>query len=99
MMPVSATAERAGSAQDWTHPRGIYTLFFTEMWERMRLGVIAVLFVASAVFWAGFEQVGSSFSLFAERFTLRQVGTWEMPAGWFQSVNPVFVIVLMRGIE
>jgi POT family proton-dependent oligopeptide transporter len=62
--------------------------------EKDNLGVIAILFLASAVFWAGFEQVGSSFSLFAERFTVRVIAGWEMPAGWFQSFNPLFVIAL-----
>ena len=62
--------------------------------ERHRVGVIAVFFVASAVFWAGFEQAGSSMNLFAERLTDRALLGWEMPASWLQSVNPVFIIVL-----
>jgi POT family proton-dependent oligopeptide transporter len=62
--------------------------------ELRRLGVIAVLFAASALFWSGFEQVGSSLSLFAERFTDRVVLGWQVPAGWFQSVNALFVILL-----
>ncbi|HSJ03952.1 MAG TPA: oligopeptide:H+ symporter, partial [Verrucomicrobium sp.] len=41
--------------------------------EKKRLGVLAILFVASAVFWSGFEQAGSSMNLFAERFTDRQM--------------------------
>ena len=35
--------------------------------------MILVLFFASALFWAGFEQAGSSFNLFAERYTDRQM--------------------------
>lgn len=62
--------------------------------ERKRVGVIAILFVSSALFWSGFEQAGSSFSLFAERQTLRRYFGWEMPAGWFQMVGPVFIIGL-----
>ena len=62
--------------------------------EKKRYLVVVMLFAASAVFWAGFEQVGSSFSLFAERFTVRTFGSWEMPAGWFQSVNPLLVVAL-----
>ncbi len=62
--------------------------------ERRRLVVIVVLFAASALFWAGFEQVGSSFSLFAERFTIRQLGSWEVPASWIQALNPLCVIAL-----
>jgi len=62
--------------------------------EKKRLVVILVLFLASALFWAGFEQVGSSFSIFAERFTVRQFGSWEMPASWIQALNPLCVIAL-----
>jgi proton-dependent oligopeptide transporter, POT family len=62
--------------------------------ERRRLMVIAVLFIASAMFWSGFEQAGSSLNLFAERFTDRTIGGFETPAGWFQVFNPVFIIAL-----
>ena len=62
--------------------------------EKKRLCVILVLFVSSAMFWAGFEQAGSSLNLFADRFTTRLIGNWEMPAGWFQAYNPVFIITL-----
>jgi len=60
--------------------------------ERERVGVILVLFAASALFWAGFEQAGSSFNLFAERDTVRQLGGFEIPAAWFQALGPVFII-------
>lgn len=62
--------------------------------EKKRVGVIAILFVASAMFWSGFEQAGSSLNLFAERHTVRTFLNWETPASWFQSLNPVFIITL-----
>lgn len=62
--------------------------------EKKRIGVVAVLFVAAAMFFAGLEQAGSSFNLFAERHTDRIVAGWEMPAGWFQTINPLFVVLL-----
>jgi proton-dependent oligopeptide transporter, POT family len=62
--------------------------------EVKRTVVILVLVFACAMFWAGFEQAGSSLNLFAERFTERTIGGFEIPAGWFQSLNPAFVIVL-----
>lgn len=60
--------------------------------ERRRVGMIIVLFLAAAVFWAGFEQAGSSFNLFAERYTDRALGSFEVPAAWFQALGPVFII-------
>jgi POT family proton-dependent oligopeptide transporter len=64
--------------------------------ERNRMLVIAVLFVASAMFWAGFEQAGSSLNLFAAQNTLRDlpIASFTVPAGWFQSLNAIFVIGL-----
>ena len=62
--------------------------------ERNRTVVILVLVVACAMFWSGFEQAGSSLNLFAERYTLRQLGDFEVPASWFQSLNPAFIILL-----
>lgn len=62
--------------------------------EKRHLGVILVLFVSSVLFWAGFEQVGSSFNLFAEKYTVRTYFGWTMPAEWFQSINAFFVVLL-----
>jgi POT family proton-dependent oligopeptide transporter len=61
--------------------------------ERRRIVVVLVMFVACALFWSGFEQAGSSMNLFARRHTDRFVGDFEIPAGWFQSVQPAFVII------
>jgi POT family proton-dependent oligopeptide transporter len=61
--------------------------------ERRRIQVVLVMFVACALFWSGFEQAGSSMNLFAKRHTDRWIGDFEIPAGWFQSVQPAFVIL------
>jgi POT family proton-dependent oligopeptide transporter len=62
--------------------------------ERNRTIVIVALVIACAMFWSGFEQAGSSLNLFAERYTIRQLGNFEIPAQWFQSLNPAFIILL-----
>ena len=62
--------------------------------ERGRIIVIAVLIFAATVFWAGFEQAGSSLNLFAERYTVRDFGNFTVPATWFQSLNPAFILIL-----
>ena len=80
---------------------GVAVLFFGVVFlrggldrpEKLRVGVILILCIASALFWAGFEQAGSSLNLFAERYTRRQFG-FEIPASWFQSLGPIFVITL-----
>jgi dipeptide/tripeptide permease len=45
------------------------------------------LFVFAAVFWSAFEEAPTSLNPFAKDFTDRQIGSFEVPAVWFQSVN------------
>ena len=81
-----------------------FCLFGLTPAERKRVLAILVLFLAATLFWAGFEQAGSSFNLFAQEHTQRTVhmpslgGTggqaYVVPAGWFQSLGAVFVITL-----
>ena len=62
--------------------------------ERKRAGAILVLFISAAIFWAVYEQAGSSLTLFAERNTNRVILGHQFPASWYQSVQPVVVILL-----
>lgn len=111
--------------------------------EKKRIVVVFILVLASAMFWAGFEQAGSSMNLFADRHTDLSVPGWaetiaswikqafsqlilwlasalawcgleradssmtafaevvgslkimeKFPSSWFQSLNPLFIIVL-----
>lgn len=62
--------------------------------ERNRVFVIIVLVAACALFWSGFEQAGSSLNLFAERYTIREIGSFVIPTTWFQSLNPIFIVAL-----
>jgi POT family proton-dependent oligopeptide transporter len=73
----------------------LYLFFFAGLTgaERGRCAVMAALFTASVVFWAGYEQMGASFNLFAQRYTERHILGWEMPAGVLQAVNPILIIV------
>ena len=61
--------------------------------EKRSVVVLLVLVAASSIFWAGYEQAGSSLTLFAEHFTDRHIGSYQFPAGWFQSVQAVFVLL------
>lgn len=62
--------------------------------EMKRLGALFLVCVASTMFWAGFEQAGSSFNLFARDLTDRMVGDFEIPTTWFQSLNSFFLVAL-----
>jgi POT family proton-dependent oligopeptide transporter len=61
--------------------------------EKKRVVVIMVLFIFAAIFWSAFEQAPTALNLFARDFTDRKLGGFEIPATWFQSVNPLLIIV------
>ncbi len=66
--------------------------------EKKRVGVIIVFFLCAALFWAGFEQQGTTFNKFAFEFTDRSAlgGFFSdglHPATWYQSANPLFIII------
>ncbi|WP_337840350.1 peptide MFS transporter [Rheinheimera sp.] len=58
-----------------------------------RLRVVLFLFIFVTMFWLAFEQAGGLMSLFALSHTDRFIGTFEVPAGWFQSLNSLFIII------
>ena len=64
--------------------------------EKKRLAVVFVLCFASALFWSGFEQAGSSFNLFADRYTdnVIEAINFTIPSSWYQSLNSFFIITL-----
>ena len=62
--------------------------------DRGPTACILIFIVFNAIFWLAFEQAGSSLNLFAAEMTDRYVGSWEMPATWFQSVGPLLIILL-----
>lgn len=66
--------------------------------ETRRLGAIFYFFIGAIIFWALFEQAGSSLNLFADRFTATHVAGVEVPASWYQSANPFFVIILTLAV-
>ncbi|NOT71390.1 MAG: peptide MFS transporter [Hyphomicrobium sp.] len=62
--------------------------------DAQRLAAIGVLFIAAMIFWAIFEQAGTTIALFADRLTRNEIAGVPFPSAWFQSINPIFVILL-----
>ena len=62
--------------------------------ERRR--IVALLVTAGFVvfFWAAYEQAGSSMTLFADRYTDLDLAGFRVPSSWFQSLNPLLILVL-----
>jgi POT family proton-dependent oligopeptide transporter len=61
--------------------------------ERDRLTALLVVFAFTIVFWMSFEQTASSMNFFAAKRIDRTVWGFEVPAPWFQSVNPGVLIL------
>ena len=62
--------------------------------ESHRIAAILVFFIAAIIFWAVFEQAGSSLTLFADELTHNEIAGWAFPSSWFQSVNSLFILAL-----
>ncbi|MFT3732509.1 MAG: peptide MFS transporter [Hyphomicrobium sp.] len=62
--------------------------------DARRMAAVGVYFLAAMVFWAIFEQAGTTLSLFADTLTRNEVLGMPFPSSWFQSANPIFVIML-----
>ena len=88
-----------------TYPAIVYALFaiqiiailffaFRPDVDSKRMAAILVFFFAAEIFWAIFEQTGSSISLFADKLTDNTAFGHEFPSSWWQSVNSIWVILL-----
>ena len=62
--------------------------------ESRRLAAILIFFICAILFWAVFEQAGSSLTLFAEDLTQNTLIGYAFPSAWFQSVNSLFILAL-----
>lgn len=59
-----------------------------------RVIAMLIIFAFNVLFWMFFEQAGSSFNFLAQHIVDRDVAGWEFPVGWFQSVNPIAIVLL-----
>ncbi|MDM3872674.1 peptide MFS transporter [Porticoccus sp. W117] len=62
--------------------------------ERDRMMVASGLIAFSVLFWALFEQAGSSLNIYTDRSVDRMLFGWEIKASQFQSLNALFIIAL-----
>jgi proton-dependent oligopeptide transporter, POT family len=66
----------------------------TQAQERRNVARLFGLFVGATVFWAAEEQAGGSLTLFAQRFVDRTFLGYIFPAAWYQSISPLYIVVL-----
>jgi proton-dependent oligopeptide transporter, POT family len=90
LVPVSQARESSHEPTAPDTPKA-GPAFTREDWGRISAASILTLF--ALIFWAGFEQAGSSLNLFADQATRLTMFHFAYPSSWFQSVEPLFVIV------
>ena len=65
--------------------------------EKQRIAVIFIMAFFSVFFWAIFEQKGAALNLIADEHVNRVINffgkPFEIPTAWFQSVNPLFIML------
>ena len=65
--------------------------------EKDRIKLLILSFILIIIFWASFEQAGGLMNLYAFEKTDRSISfinNWEIPTSWFQSINPLLIILL-----
>ncbi len=68
----------------------LYEAFKLDKEPRERIFAILFLIALNPIFWGLFEQAGGSMNLFTDRF----VDRGGVPASIFQSINPIYIILL-----
>jgi POT family proton-dependent oligopeptide transporter len=87
-LAVTADAGARRLTGDGSRGRGLTRAEWT------RVGAIVIFFVAATLFWGAYEQAGSTLTFFADRYTRLEVWGVSIPASWFQSIQPIFLILL-----
>ncbi|MBN2437937.1 MAG: peptide MFS transporter [Deltaproteobacteria bacterium] len=78
---------QAGPAEETTAPAGL------DGNEGRRILGLAVICTVVMLFWIAFEQQGNTIAMWADADTDRHILGWEVPATWFQSLNPMFIFL------
>ena len=80
--PKAKAADTAGTSGSLT----------ADEWKR--IAAIVVFFVFASIFWGAYEQAASTLSLFGDRYTRHEIFGFDFPSSWFQTVQPISVIIL-----
>lgn len=60
--------------------------------EKSRVLAYIPLFICAVMFWAIADQSATILATFVDTRTDLSIGNFEIPAAWFQSLNPMFII-------
>ncbi|MGF1550225.1 MAG: peptide MFS transporter [Sphingomonadaceae bacterium] len=62
--------------------------------SRDRIYAAIFLIALQPLFWALFEQAGSSLNIYTDEHVNREIFGWEVPAAMFQSINAIYIVML-----
>ena len=71
----------------------IWQSFINRNEDRDRIFAAMFLIIGSILFWALFEQAGSSLNLFTDRHVDRTIFGLDVPASMFQSINAIYIVL------
>ena len=66
--------------------------------EKDRILVTYLAYLIVIVFWGAFEQAGGLMNLYASQKTDLALGSFMVPASWFQSVNAIFILIFATAV-
>ena len=66
--------------------------------EKDRILVTYLAYLIVIVFWGAFEQAGGLMNLYASQKTDLALGSFMIPASWFQSVNAIFILIFATAV-
>lgn len=72
----------------------MFTSKKTKAEEKSHLLAYIPLFITGTMFWVIQEQGSTILARYAKERTDLSLGSFEIPAAWFQSLNPLFIIIL-----
>lgn len=61
--------------------------------EKDRILVTYLSFLIIIIFWGSFEQAGGLMNIYTKEKTDLSLGSFDVPASWFQSVNAIFILI------
>ncbi|MBW4095473.1 MAG: MFS transporter [Acidobacteria bacterium] len=61
--------------------------------ERKHVSAFIAVFLGTAGFFALFQQQSTFIAAYSDQKLDRNILGWEMPPGWVQSINPIFIII------
>jgi POT family proton-dependent oligopeptide transporter len=86
---VAEARKRADAA---AKAAGVPQAFTAIEWRR--IAALLIFCAVATMFWAGYDQAGSTLNLFADRYTRLDVFGFTIPSSWFQDAQSLFVIIL-----